>query len=158
MDELLFHPKVVHVPIALAVLMPLIAGGMLVAWWRDWLPRRTWIVVVALQAMLVGSAWVSLETGEDQEDAVEKFVPEGAIDAHEDAANWFLWGSALVLVLLAVPVVVSDARGARLLALVGTVGTLVVFAMGYRVGHLGGELVYRHGAARAYETSAPPGP
>jgi hypothetical protein len=63
-----------------------------------------------------------------------------------------------VLALLAVPAAVSDARGARLLALVGTIGTLVVFAMGYRVGHLGGELVYRHGAARAYETSAPPGP
>ena len=36
MENLLFHPKVVHIPIALAGLMPLVAGGVLVAWWREW--------------------------------------------------------------------------------------------------------------------------
>jgi hypothetical protein len=34
MDTLLFHPKLVHVPMALGVLTPLIAGGLLLAWWR----------------------------------------------------------------------------------------------------------------------------
>jgi hypothetical protein len=32
------------------------------------------------------------------------------------------------------------------------IGALLVFAMAYRVGQLGGELVYRHGAAKAYES------
>jgi len=156
MDDLFFHPKVVHVPIALGVLMPLVAGGLWLAWWRAWLPRRAWLVAVLLQAVLVGSAYLAVETGEDQEDAVEKVAPKRAIHEHEEAAEWFLRGSALVLVLLAVPAFLPNARAALALALVGTLGTVAVQAMSYRVGHLGGELVYKHGAAKAYET--PPSP
>ena len=74
MDQLLFHPKVVHLPMALAVLMPLIAGGVLFAWWRGWLDRRTWVGVVLLQAILVGSAAVAMNTGEKEEDRVEEIV------------------------------------------------------------------------------------
>jgi uncharacterized membrane protein len=151
-DELFFHPKVVHVPIALAVLMPLIAAGALLAWWRDWMSRRVWIGVVVLQAILVGSAFVALRTGEAEEDAVEKIVAEDAIHEHEEAAEWFLWASAIVLALIAAAAVLPNARVALGLALLGTLGTLLVFAAGYRTGHLGGELVYRHGAAKAYET------
>jgi uncharacterized membrane protein len=150
-DELFFHPKVVHVPIALAVLMPLIAAGALLAWWRDWMSRRVWIGVVVLQAILVGSAFVALRTGEAEEDAVEKIVAEDAIHEHEEAAEWFLWASAVVLALLAAAAALPNARAALALALLGTLGTLLVFAAGYRTGQLGGELVYRHGAAKAYE-------
>ena len=53
MDTFLFHPKLVHLPIALGVLMPLVAGGLLVAWWRKWLPGRAWVVAIALQAALL---------------------------------------------------------------------------------------------------------
>ena len=42
METLPLHPKIVHLPIALAVLMPLITAGLLIAWWRDMLPRRAW--------------------------------------------------------------------------------------------------------------------
>ena len=52
MDALLFHPKVVHIPMALGVLMPIIAGGLLLAWWRNWLPRRSWFLAIGLQAIL----------------------------------------------------------------------------------------------------------
>ena len=45
MDTLPLHPKIVHLPIALAVLMPLITAGLLIAWWRDMLPRRTWCTI-----------------------------------------------------------------------------------------------------------------
>ncbi len=64
MDTLLFHPKVVHLPMAIAVLMPLIAGGLLLAWWRSWLPHRGWFVAIGLQAILLGSGIVALRTGE----------------------------------------------------------------------------------------------
>ena len=43
MDQLFFHPKVVHLPMALAVLMPLVTGGVLFAWWRGWFQRRVWV-------------------------------------------------------------------------------------------------------------------
>lgn len=82
MDTLFFHPKVVHIPIALGVLMPLLAGGVLLAWWRQWLPARSWVLVVALQAIVLGSGIVALQTGESEEDRVERVVPEQAIEEH----------------------------------------------------------------------------
>ena len=63
MDQLLFHPKVVHLPMALAVLMPLIAGTGLFAIWRGWLDRRAWGGVVLLQSVLVGSGELAMNTG-----------------------------------------------------------------------------------------------
>lgn len=80
MDALLFHPKMVHVPMALGVLMPLFAGGMLLAWWRKWLPTRSWFLVVALQAILLGSGVLALQTGEAEEERVERVVVEQAIE------------------------------------------------------------------------------
>jgi uncharacterized membrane protein len=151
MDELFFHPKVVHIPIALGTLMPLIAAAALVAWWRDWMSRRVWIGVVALQAILVASAFVGLRTGEAEEEQVEKVVPEEAIEEHEEAAEWLLWGSAVVLAIALTAALLPNPRIALGVALLGTVGTVVVLAITYRTGHLGGELVYRHGAAKAYE-------
>ena len=64
MDQLLFHPKVVHLPMALAVLMPFVAGGVAFAWWRGWFDRRVWVIVLLLQAALAGSGFVSMNTGE----------------------------------------------------------------------------------------------
>jgi len=58
---LLFHAVVVHIPIALGVLMPLVAGGLLLAWWRKWLPPRSWALAIVLQAVLVGSGVVALQ-------------------------------------------------------------------------------------------------
>jgi hypothetical protein len=74
MDALLFHPKVVHIPMALGVLMPLIAGGLALAWWRSWLPWRAWFVAVGLQVALLVSGVVALRTGEAEEDRVERIV------------------------------------------------------------------------------------
>ncbi|MBK8011754.1 MAG: hypothetical protein IPK13_10400 [Deltaproteobacteria bacterium] len=64
MDTLFFHPKIVHVPMALGILMPFIAGGIALAWWRKWLPARTWVLAVVLQSVLVASGIVALQTGE----------------------------------------------------------------------------------------------
>ena len=86
MDQLLFHPKVVHLPMALAVLMPLVTGGILVAWWRGWFDRRVWVVVLLLQGALAGSGAVAMNTGEKEEERVEQVVAETHIEAHEEAA------------------------------------------------------------------------
>jgi hypothetical protein len=87
MDALLFHPKVVHIPMALGVLMPIIAGGLLLAWWRNWLPRRSWFLVIGFQAILFGSGVLALRTGEAEEDRVERVVAERFIEKHEEAAD-----------------------------------------------------------------------
>jgi len=150
MDQLLFHPKVVHLPMALAVLMPLIAGGALFAWWRGWLDRRAWVGVVLLQAVLLGSGVVAMNTGEQEEDHVEEVVAEQHVEAHEEAAEFFVWASAAVLVLMALPLALPEGRTRRAAALGACLGTLIVSGFGYNVGQAGGKLVYQYGAAQAY--------
>ena len=39
--EIPLHPKLVHLPLALAALLPLLTFGVLLAWWRGWLQQRT---------------------------------------------------------------------------------------------------------------------
>lgn len=156
MEALLFHPKLVHVPMALGVLMPFIALGLLLAWRRGWLPPRAWWVAVALQGVLLASGVVALRSGEAEEDRVESVVAEAQIEAHEEAAQVFVLGSAVVLAMMLGAGVLA-ARGAGLpAAAAATVGTLVVLGLGYRTGQAGGELVYRHGAAAAYTSGAAP--
>jgi uncharacterized membrane protein len=154
MESLFFHPKVVHLPIALAVLMPLVTGGALFAWWRGWFDRRTWAAVVLLQAVLVGSGAAAMKSGEREEDRVEEVVAERHIEEHEEAAEIFVWASAAVLLLMVAPLGLPDGRARQAVSLGAFLGTLLVFGLGYRAGEAGGRLVYQYGAAEAYPTVA----
>lgn len=142
------HPAVVHLPLALAVLLPGLAmlGTFLIH--RGFLPTRAWALLVLLQALLVGSAWSALETGEDQEDRVEGFVAERLIEAHEEEAERFLLLAGIGLLAMTVGLLPRDAG--RVGRVVGSACAFGVLAAGLAAGHSGGELVYRHGAANAY--------
>ncbi len=153
---ILFHPKVIHLPMALAVLMPLVSAGLLAAWSTARLPRRAWVVAVLLQVVLVASGVVALRSGEAEEERVERVVAENLIEAHAEAAEVFVWGAAAILVLQLAAAVLRRESLARAVAAVATVGTLVVLFLGYRTGEAGGRLVYQHGAASAYATPAVP--
>ena len=133
--------------------MPLIAGGLALAWWRGWLPWRAWLVAVGLQAVLLASGVVALRTGEAEEDRVERIVSESLIEAHEEAAEVFVWGSGAVLAMMLAAAAFNQKRSGLPIAAVATLGTLVVLGLGYRTGQAGGSLVYEHGAAQAYATS-----
>lgn len=146
------HPAVVHFPIVLAVLLPIFAVGALWAIRRGARPTGAWAIPVALAAALTASGWLALETGEAQEERVEGVVGETVLHEHEEAAERFLVLSGLVLVVAGVGFVGGTIGSAgRLLATVGSVAVLVA---GFEVGSAGGELVYRHGAAQPYVTSA----
>jgi uncharacterized membrane protein len=153
MDALFFHPKLVHIPIALGVLMPIIAGGLLVAWWRNWLPARGWFVAILLQAILVGTGIIALRSGEAEEDRVERVVAETYIEQHEEAAGMFVWASGGVLAVMLLAAAFRTRRRSLPIAAAATLGTLVVLGLGYQTGRAGGELVYQHGAAQAYSSA-----
>jgi uncharacterized membrane protein len=152
------HPAVVHFPIVLAVLMPAI--GLAAAWaiHAGRLRAVAWVAVVAVQLMLVGSGWLAAETGEHEEERVERVIAESPIEAHEEAAERFLILAALTLPLAAVGMLArpfgAAARGLTVAASLGVAAAVV------GVGHSGGELVYEHGAAQAYTQPAAsaPGP
>lgn len=149
------HPLIVHLPLALAVLMPLFAGAAIVAGWRDWLPgRRLWWAVVVLQALLAIAAVVAARTGENEEERVEKVVERAAVHRHEEAGEAFRNGAIATLVVTLLAALVPRAGLRRALAIVSLAATGVVLALAYRTGKEGGELVYRHGAASAYTTDA----
>ena len=148
------HPAVVHLPIALALLVPLVALFALLAARLDFVPVRGWTFVVLLQALLVGSAWLAVETGEDQEERVEKVVAERHIEEHEEAAEWLLRGAAAALLVIGAGLAPGRIGGvARPLGFALSLG---VAASAADVGHSGGLLVYQHGAATAYTQDAPP--
>ncbi|MCC6763407.1 MAG: hypothetical protein IT293_01980 [Deltaproteobacteria bacterium] len=154
MDQLFFHPKVVHLPMALAVLMPLVSAGLLATWWAGLLPRRAWLVAVALQLVLVGSGVVALRSGEHEEERVERVVAEKLIKAHEEAAEAFVWSAGAILLLQLAAAALRREESARAAAAAAVAGTLLILFLGYRTGEAGGRLVYQHGAAAAYTSGS----
>jgi hypothetical protein len=107
-------------------------------------------VPVALSAALALSSWVAVETGETQEDRVERVVPDQALDAHEDAAELFLTMSGVLLAVAGVGLLGGViGRSARVATAIGAAVLVVAVA---RVGHTGGKLVYQYNAASAYAT------
>ena len=147
------HPAIVHFPIVLTVLAPLLAAAAFWAIDSGRVSGRSWLGVVMLQVLLVGTAWVAMETGEREEDRVEGVVAERHIEEHEEAGERFLVLAALVLPLAAAGMLAGRVGAINraltivlLLAALGAAGA---------AGHSGGELVYRHGAAMAYTQRGP---
>lgn len=142
------HPAVVHLPIALALLVPLVAAFALLAARLGLVPVRGWAFVVLLQALLVASAWLALETGEQEEERAEKVVAERHIEEHEESAERLMIGAGVAL--LALGVGLAPGRTGAVARPIGLVLALGVAALAADVGHSGGALVYEHGAAAAY--------
>ena len=142
------HPAVVHVPIALAVLVPGLALLVLVLVGSGICRPRAWAAIVFLQVLLVGSSWLALETGEKEEDRAERVVAERHIEAHEEAAERFMGLAGLGLVVLGAGLLPGGAGSFARAG--GVVAALGILAAGVAVGHSGGDLVYKHGAAAAY--------
>ncbi len=154
MSSVPIHPAIVHLPLALALLVPIVALGAAVAVHRGKLPRWVWAVVLGLQAALVGSGALAMQTGERDEDRVEAIVGDSAMEAHEETAEHFVYAAAGLTVLFALGLVLPRAAwrsGAMGLAVIGS-AALAALAIG--VGHSGGELVYVHGAAAAHAAPA----
>lgn len=144
------HPAVVHLPVAIAVLVPIVAVTALVFIRRGARTRTAWGVTVALLAALLLSGWVSLKTGEQQEERVEEVVADRSIHTHEEAAELFLVTTAAVLALSLAGL--AGGRVGQAGRWVATLGTIGILGAGWNVGHTGGMLVYRDGAASAYAT------
>lgn len=146
------HPAIVHFPVVLAFLLPISA---LVAIWtirKGARPTRAWLVPLAIAVALSLSSWVAVQTGENQDERVERVVQEQPLDTHEEAAEAFLTASVVVL-LVAAGGLIKGPIGT--IGRVGaTLGAVALVAGAAYVGHTGGQLVYRYGAASAYATPA----
>src|SRR4029079_12366481 len=130
------HPLVVHFPIVLVILLPISAGVALLAIRKSATPRRVWSVPLAVAVALTLGAWVATQTGESQEDRVERVVSRGALHGHEEAAERFLVLSAVLVLVTAAGLAPGPVgRAARLVSAAGALGLV---AAGVQVGHSGG--------------------
>ena len=158
MEALPLHPALVHLPLGLAFVLPIVAIVLLLRPWADRAQRGAWHVLAALQLLVAVSAFAAMRTGEAEEERVENVVPESKIEAHEERAESFLVLASLGALLTAAasatpkPALARIVGGAAAIVLLGAAGA------GVLTGKAGGELVYRHGAATAYARVMREGP
>lgn len=95
-----------------------------------------------------------MNTGEREEDRVERVVPDAAIEQHEAYAEQFVWATGAPLLLAILVLLFRKPAMARALTAATVAGTFIVAATAVRVGHAGGRLVYVHNAGAAYTSSA----
>lgn len=140
------HPSVVHFPIALVVVGALFAV-LYAALRRE---RLRWFAPILLSLALLGAvgAYFSGQAAEDR--AEEIGVPHEALEEHESAGIWAL--GLIALACLLSWATHAPRRGMWVAALIAIVAVAVTF----RAGHLGGTLVYVHGAGRVQEPAPPP--
>jgi uncharacterized membrane protein len=155
MPTLPLHPALVHVPLGLAFVVPLVAVALAVSLWRGRSTRQSLAVLVLLQALLVGGGFAAMQTGEHDEDRVERIVPDAAVEAHEQRAELFVWAAAAVLAVTVASLVVPAGALAPTAALAAA-GALAVAFLALRTGQAGGAIVYTHGGALAYRGAPPP--
>ena len=145
------HPAIVHFPVVLAFLLPLFSAGALWAIARGARSRPTWSVPLALAVALALSTWIAVETGEHQTERVERVVSEQPLDRHEEMAETFMVGAFTMVAIAGLGLL--RGRAGTVARVTATVGAVALVAGASLVGHSGGELVYRYGAASAYARS-----
>ena len=145
MGELPLHPGLVHLPIGIAFATPLVALAISFAIIRSWLPRGAWVLVVGLAALQLGTAMVARQSGEEEEERVEKSVPKEAIHEHELAANFFVGSTGLMGLLAAAALLLRKEKPFRAATMALALLFFWPLTVGLRTGHLGGKLVYVHG-------------
>jgi hypothetical protein len=157
MSGMPLHPAIVHIPLGLAFIVPLVALGVTLVLRRGAFPRRIWLLVVGLQAVVLTGGLAALRTGHHEEERVERVIDqEEPIHEHEEAAEAFVTAAGILFLVSAAGLALRSDRSRRLLAAAATAGAFAVAGLAMRAGHLGGELVYTYGAAEAYGPSAAP--
>jgi len=150
MENLLFHPAVVHLPIGIAILLPFITLLFIVLRWKGRMDNKCFSFIIILHFLLSISAYAAMATGDKQEHRVEKVVEKKHIKEHEERAESFfifsiiLLATSFALYFTAQKNYFISATSALLLL------QFILLFLGYRVGEAGGDLVYKYGAANAY--------
>jgi uncharacterized membrane protein len=142
------HPAVVHFPIALGVVGALAAVAYLL-FRKEWL-RWCAPMLLTLALLGAGGAYFSGQSAEDRAEALK--VPENAIEEHEES-------SLYAIGLVALAALLSWAtHGRRRGVWISALIALLAAAAFVRTGHLGGKLVFIHGAGRVTAGPAAPAP
>lgn len=147
--QLPFHPLIVHFPIALAFILPLLMLAFAYMIKVNKMSSQAWLIIIGLQLGLTITGYVALESGENEEHQVEKIVDKKIIHEHESKAEIFV-GSTVIALVLSVAAFFLRKEFQFFIQLGVTLVGLVSCYLAIQTGHTGGGLVYEHGAASAY--------
>jgi len=144
-----YHPLIVHFPVAISVILPILSTLILYFIMKKSFSSQLWIIALVFQGLTVATGYLALETGEMDEEKVEKVLSKKLIHEHEEAAEIFVGASVIVFVLGVLSLFIKESYRSKL-RIASSVLSLVLPLLVYRAGHLGGELVYKHGAGNAF--------
>lgn len=151
-----FHPSIAHLPIVASLLIPLLVLVFAFMIRTNRMSPTAWLVILGLQIFTTATGYISLESGEAEEHTVEKVLQKKLIHEHEEAAELFVGSTVLALVLGVAAFFIRKEFQLYLYIGIVLISTLSCF-LGIRAGGLGGDLVYKHGAASAYARPAEEG-
>lgn len=143
------HPSIVHLPLALTFLLPFLVLVFAWAIKSGKMSKEMWLVIVGMQILVTATGYLSLETGETDEQKVSAIVSKKIVHEHEEAAEIFVGTTVISLASGIVAWFLQPAFQDKARFAVIFLSLLPVF-FGWQAGKLGGEIVYRHGGASAH--------
>jgi len=146
------HPMIVHFPLALTFILPILILVFAYLIKTNKMAPQGWLIIIGLQLAVVATGYMSLETGENEEDLVAKVLDKKLIHEHEEAAEIFVGSAVLGLVLSIGVFFIRNEIQFPIKLAIAVIGLLSCY-LAFLAGSLGGELVYKHGAASAYEAT-----
>ncbi len=144
-----FHPSIVHLPIMISLILPFLILSFFYFIKKNKSQFSIWVIVVALQMVTTISGYIALESGEVEEDRVEKMVTKSLIHSHEEAAEIFVGFSVISLCLGILTLLMKENFKSHFVAITFMI-SLITGGLAIRAGGLGGDLVYKHGAGKAF--------
>jgi uncharacterized membrane protein len=144
-----FHPIIVHFPLALTFVLPLLILIFAMMIKKNKMSHQAWLIIIGLQVLTTATGYVALESGEEAEEVAERVVNKKLIHEHEERAEVFV-GSTVIALVISVAAFFLRKEIQFLVKLAVCLISLLSCFLAYRTGESGGELVYRYGAASAY--------
>ncbi len=172
MFDLPLHPAVVHLPIAFALFAPLVGLGALLVSRKSGqaVDRKIWAVVLAWQFFQAALIYAAMATGEIDEDRLGALARDSVdttklqragiepnilqhVEEHEEAASTLLVGTIASFFLAALALKFKHDTGRLALRVLTVFVQILLLGWCAYTAHLGGKLVYEHGAANVHRIS-----
>lgn len=153
------HPAVVHLPLGIAVVFPLIAATLAFFIFKGRWAASTWWLAVVLQATVAIGAVVAVRSGEQIEDRVEDSLTgagQEELHEHEELGEAFQYAALALLLLVIAGAFVRGTPG-NIVRAASAAGALGLLGLGVEVGEHGGAVVYEHNGAAVFSQPATPG-